>query len=98
MNLFMATGPGQTPGSANTDRPLAIALGFINNAIGSNTNLIAVTQLDTPTLPISRRPKCERFAYHNCQPCSALCELLRLQQRAGKPDHDLHTDHGNIRC
>ncbi len=48
-NLFMATGPGQTPGSANTDRPLAIALGVINNAIGSNTNLIAVTQSGTPT-------------------------------------------------
>ena len=48
-NLFMATGPGQTPGSANTDRPLAIALGIINNAIGSNTNLVAVTQSGTPT-------------------------------------------------
>jgi hypothetical protein len=48
-NLFMATGPGQTPGSANTDRPLAIALGVINNAIGSNTNLVAVTQSGTPT-------------------------------------------------
>jgi hypothetical protein len=48
-NLFMATGPGQAPGSANTDRPLAIALGIINNAIGSNTNLMAVTQSGTPT-------------------------------------------------
>ena len=48
-NLFMATGPGQTPGSANTDRPLAIALAIINNAIGSNTNLMAVTQTRTPT-------------------------------------------------
>jgi hypothetical protein len=49
VNLFMATGPGQAPGSANTDRPLAIALGIINNAIGSNTNLMAVTQSGTPT-------------------------------------------------
>jgi hypothetical protein len=48
-NLIMATGPGQAPGSANTDRPLAIALGIINNAIGSNTNLMAVTQAGTPT-------------------------------------------------
>ena len=48
-NLFMATGPGQTPGSANTDRPLAIALGVINNAIGSNSNLMSVTQSGTPT-------------------------------------------------
>jgi hypothetical protein len=48
-NLFMATGPGQTPGSANVDRPVAIALGIINNAIGSNTNLMAVTQSGTPT-------------------------------------------------
>jgi hypothetical protein len=42
-NLFMATGPGQTPGSANTDRPLAIALRTINNAIGSNSNLMSET-------------------------------------------------------
>ena len=48
-NLFMATGPAQTPGSANTDRPLAIALGVINNAIGSNNNLMSVTQSGTPT-------------------------------------------------
>ena len=48
-NLFMATGPGQTPGSANSDRPLAIALGIINNAIGSNSNLMSVTQSGTPT-------------------------------------------------
>jgi hypothetical protein len=48
-NVFMATGPGQTPGSANADRPLAIALGVINNAIGSNTNLMTVSQSGTPT-------------------------------------------------
>jgi hypothetical protein len=48
-SLFMATGPGQTPGSANSDRPLAIALRIINNAIGSNSNLITVTQSRTPT-------------------------------------------------
>jgi hypothetical protein len=48
-NVFMATGPGQTPGSANTDRPLAIALRIINNAIGSNSNLMSVTQAGTPT-------------------------------------------------
>jgi hypothetical protein len=48
-SLFMATGPGQPPGSANTDRPLAIALRIINNAIGSNSNLMSVTQAGTPT-------------------------------------------------
>jgi hypothetical protein len=46
---FMATGPGQAPGSADTDRPLAIALRIINNAIGSNNNLMSVTQSGTPT-------------------------------------------------
>jgi hypothetical protein len=48
-NLFMATGPGQSPGSANVDRPLAIGLRIINNAIGSNTNLMLLTQSGTPT-------------------------------------------------
>jgi len=48
-SLFMATGPGQAPGSANTDRPLATALRIINNAIGSNSNLMSVTQSGTPT-------------------------------------------------
>jgi hypothetical protein len=48
-NLYMATGPGQAPNSANTDRPLAIALGVINNAIGANNNLMSVTQSGTPT-------------------------------------------------
>jgi hypothetical protein len=43
----MGTGPGQAPGSANTDRPLAIALRIINNAIGSNSNLMSVTQSGT---------------------------------------------------
>ena len=99
-NLFMATGPGQTPGSANTDRPLAIALGVINNAIGSNTNLMAVTQSGTPTFKYPGGQKAERFAHHTCQPCSALCELLRLQQRAGKRDHDLlqqQSEHARVR-
>jgi hypothetical protein len=48
-NLFMATGPGQTAGAANADRPLNIALNVINNAIGSNINLMTVTQVGTPT-------------------------------------------------
>jgi hypothetical protein len=80
-NLFMATGPGQTPGSANTDRPLAIALGVINNAIGANNNLMAVTQSGTPTfkylggqnysngsstiLPNAAVPYVNCFAYSN---------------------------------
>jgi hypothetical protein len=48
-NLFMATGPGQTAGTANSDRPLAIAERIINNAIGSNSNLITTSQSGTPT-------------------------------------------------
>jgi hypothetical protein len=77
-NLFMATGPGQTPGSANTDRPLAIALGVINNAIGSNSNLMSVTQSGTPTfnypggqagsiVPNPAVPYVNCFAYSNGQ-------------------------------
>ena len=79
-NLFMATGPGQTPDSANTDRPLAIALGVINNAIGANNNLMSVTQSGTPTfkypgrqsyngsptiLPNAAVPYVNCFAYSN---------------------------------
>ena len=48
-SVAMATGPGQTPGTANVDRPLAIALEIINNAIGTKSNLMAVTQTGTPT-------------------------------------------------
>jgi hypothetical protein len=77
-NLFMATGPGQTPGSVNTDRPLAIALGVINNAIGANNNLMSVTQSGTPTfnypggqsssiLPNAAVPYVNCFAYSNGQ-------------------------------
>jgi hypothetical protein len=76
--LFMATGPGQTPGSANSDRPLAIALGVINNAIGSNGNLMSVTQSGTPTFnypggqagsiqPNAAVPYVNCFAYSNGQ-------------------------------
>ena len=77
-NLFMATGPGQTPGSANSDGPLAIALGVINNAIGSNSNLMSVTQSGTPTFnypggqagsiqPNAAVPYVNCFAYSNGQ-------------------------------
>jgi hypothetical protein len=48
-NLFMATGPGQTAEVANADRPLTIALEVINNAIGSNGNLMSTAQSGTPT-------------------------------------------------
>ncbi|MDP9051523.1 MAG: chitobiase/beta-hexosaminidase C-terminal domain-containing protein [Acidobacteriota bacterium] len=47
--VSMATGPGQNPGSANVDRPVNIALEIINNAIGSNNNLMSITQSGTPT-------------------------------------------------
>ena len=77
-NLFMATGPGQTPGSANSDRPLAIALEVINNAIGSNSNLMSLTQSGTPTfnypggqagniVPNAAVPYVNCFAYSNGQ-------------------------------
>jgi len=80
-NLFMATGPGQTPNSANIDRPLAITLGVINRAIGANNNLMSVTQSGTPTfkypggqsysngsptiLPNAAVPYVNCFAYSN---------------------------------
>src|SRR5450432_3754982 len=48
-NLFMATGPGQAVGTANTDRPLEIALQVIDNAIGSNSYLMSIAQTGTPT-------------------------------------------------
>jgi hypothetical protein len=48
-NLFMATGPEQAVGTANADRPLAIALEIINNAIGSNNDLMSIKQTGTPT-------------------------------------------------
>ena len=88
-NLIMATGPGQAPGSANTDRPLAIALGIINNAIGSNSNLMSVTQSGTPTFnyPGGQNQNGSPTILPN--PAVPLCELLRLQQRKGKLDHDL---------
>jgi hypothetical protein len=77
-NLFMATGPGQTPGSANSDRPLAIGLGVVNNAIGSNSNLMSVTQSGTPAFnypggqagsiqPNAAVPYVNCFAYSNGQ-------------------------------
>ena len=46
---LMATGPGQTPGSLNVDRPSALALEVVNNAIGSNNSLMSITQTGTPT-------------------------------------------------
>jgi len=48
-SIAMATGPGQTPGSANFDRPLAVALQVVNNAIGANSNLMSIQQTGTPT-------------------------------------------------
>ena len=77
-NLLMSTGPGQTSLSANTDRPLAIALAVINNAIGSNSNLMSVTQSGTPTFnypggqagsiqPNAAVPYVNCFAYSNGQ-------------------------------
>ena len=47
--IAMATGPGQAARIANTDRPLAIALEIVDNAIGSNRNLMSIAQAGTPT-------------------------------------------------
>ena len=94
-NLFMATGPGQTPGSANSDRPLAIALGVINNAIGSNSNLMSVTQSGTPTFNYPGGQAGNIVAQRGC----AVRELLRVQQRAGKLDDHLlqqQSHHGRV--
>ena len=49
MTVEMATGPGQAPGTANVDRPFNIALEVINSAIGSNNDLMSLTQSGTPT-------------------------------------------------
>jgi hypothetical protein len=46
---MMSTGPGQAAGTANVDRPSAIALEIIDNAIGENNNLMSVSQSGTPT-------------------------------------------------
>lgn len=79
-NLFMATGPGQAPGASNADRPLALALRIINNAIGSNGDLMSISQSGTPTfdypggqnfsgsptiLPNASVPEVNCFAYSN---------------------------------
>jgi hypothetical protein len=61
----MATGPGQAPGSANVDRPAAIALEVIDNAIGSNNNLMSIAQSGTPT-----------FSYAGGQPQSGNDTIL----------------------
>jgi hypothetical protein len=49
ISRYMATGPGEAAGAWNVDRPSAIALEVINNAIGSNNNLLSITQSGTPT-------------------------------------------------
>ena len=46
---YMACGPGQLATCADVDRPISIALQIVNNAIGSNTNLMSITQSGTPT-------------------------------------------------
>jgi LysM repeat protein len=78
--VMMATGPGQTAGAANVDRPLAIALEIIDSAIGANSNLMSITQTGTPTfsyaggqpqdgtnsiLPNTAIPYVNCFAYAN---------------------------------
>ena len=45
----LATGPGQTPGASNVDRPVLLAMEAANNAIGSNLNLMSSSQSGTPT-------------------------------------------------
>ena len=48
-NLLHGNRAGPDSRQRESDRPLAIALGVINNAIGSNSNLMSVTQSGTPT-------------------------------------------------
>jgi hypothetical protein len=46
---YMACGPGQLATCTDIDRPVSIALQIINSAIGSNNNLMSITQTGTPT-------------------------------------------------
>jgi hypothetical protein len=46
---YMACGPGQLSSCADVDRPQSIALQVVNNAIGSNNNLMSTQQSGTPT-------------------------------------------------
>lgn len=47
--IALGTGPGQAVNSANYERPACTLMGLVNQAIGSNNNLIASTQSGTPT-------------------------------------------------
>jgi hypothetical protein len=47
--IALGTGPGQAVNSANYERPDCTVMDIINQAIGSNNNLIASTQSGTPT-------------------------------------------------
>jgi hypothetical protein len=46
---YLAAGPGQLNTFTDVDRPLSIAMQVINNAIGSNNNLMSSSQAGTPT-------------------------------------------------
>jgi len=46
---YLACGPGQLDTCTDVDRPISIALQVVNNAIGSNSNLMSITQSGTPT-------------------------------------------------
>jgi hypothetical protein len=48
---YMAAGPAQLSSWTDVSRPTSIALQLINQAIGTNSNLMRVTQSGTPTYP-----------------------------------------------
>lgn len=47
---YMAAGPGQLATWTDVPAPIAISLGVVNSAIGSNRDLLTVTQSGTPLL------------------------------------------------
>lgn len=62
---YMACGPGQLSSCADADRPTSIAMQIVNNAIGSNNNLMSTSQSGTPT-----------FSYAGGQPQSGTNTIL----------------------
>ena len=71
---YMACGPGQLSSCADVDRPTSILLQVVNNAIGSNNNLMSTSQTGTPTFSFASEngiaanatvPYVNCFAYAN---------------------------------
>jgi hypothetical protein len=74
----LACGPGQLSSCSDVDRPISMAMQVVNNALGTNSNLMKIMQSGTPTfryaggqpqngtrtiLPNSAVPYVQAFAY-----------------------------------